>query len=132
MLVVVNPAERGAQEVSIPMAERAWREAHTTGAAAQTESGVEPSSAPDVEFELLCVRSAAEAARAIQSALLQLRCRPEGRPHPCACAVSPAECLICPEGRRRSSCMHGCWDACALSTQATVAWASSSLGAKVI
>ena len=106
MVVIVNPAERGSQEVSIPMAERAWREAHTTGAAAQTENGVEPSSAPDVEFELLCVPSAAEAARAVQSALLQLRCRPQGRPHPCACEVSPAGCLIRPEGSRRSLCMQ--------------------------
>ena len=102
MLVIVNPAERGSQEVSIPMAERAWREAHTTGAAAQTENGVEPSSAPDVEFELLCVRSAAEAARAIQSALLQLRCGSEGRRHPSACEILPAELLICPKGKWRS------------------------------
>ena len=56
------------------MAERAWREAHTTGAAAQTEDGVSPADAvPDVEFDIVYVRSAAEAGRAIQNALLQLR-----------------------------------------------------------
>ncbi len=74
MLVMVNPAEKGSQEVSIPMAERAWREAHTTGAAAQTDSGVRPSDAvPEVDFDIVYVRSAAEASRAIQNALLQLR-----------------------------------------------------------
>jgi D-alanyl-D-alanine dipeptidase len=74
MLVVVNPAERGSREVSHPMADRAWREAHTTGAAAQTEDGVSPADAvPDVEFDIVYVHSAAEAGRAIQNALLQLR-----------------------------------------------------------
>ena len=56
------------------MLERSWREAHTTGAAAQSEEGVAPTSAPEAEFSILYVRSAAEAAKAIQGALLQLRC----------------------------------------------------------
>ena len=72
--MIVNPAERGSQEVSIPMVERAWREAHATGAAAQSAEGVAPVDAPEVGFEVLYVRSAAEASRAIQNALLQLRC----------------------------------------------------------
>ena len=73
MLVVVNPAERGSQEISIPMVERSWREAHTTGAAAQSEEGTAPTSVPEAEFSILYVRSIAEAARAIQGALLELR-----------------------------------------------------------
>ena len=56
------------------MAERSWREAHTTGAAAQSEEGVAPTSVPEVEFSIMYVRSTAEAAKAIQGALLQLRC----------------------------------------------------------
>ena len=89
MLVVVNPAERGSQEVSIPMVERSWREAHTTGAAAQTEDGVAPSSAPEVQFEVVYVRSTAEAAKAIQGALLQLRC---DSTNPLTSPVTAASC----------------------------------------
>ncbi len=71
--MIVNPAERGSQEVSVPMVERSWREAHMTGAAALTDHGISPASVPDVEFEIVYVRSAAEAVKAVQSALLQLR-----------------------------------------------------------
>ena len=73
------------------MAERSWREAHTTGVAAQSEDGVAPTSVPDVEFSILYVRSAAEAAKAIQGALLQLRCvSPKHREH-----------TLCPLGKRK-------------------------------
>ena len=55
------------------MVERSWREAHMTGAAALTDHGISPASVPDVDFEIVYVRSAAEAVKAVQSALLQLR-----------------------------------------------------------
>ena len=78
--MVVNPAgERGAREVTPSAAEAAWREAHTTGAAAAQQQGgdplqpPEPVQAPEVAFEVAYVQTVEEAARAVQSALLDLR-----------------------------------------------------------
>lgn len=75
--MVVNPVERGAREVTPSAAESAWREAHTSGAAAP--AGGDPSQptlaarVPEVAFEVAYVQTVEEAARAVQSALLDLR-----------------------------------------------------------
>ena len=80
LLVVVNPAAgTGSREVSVPAAERHWHEAHVSGPAApDAEDGggsqQRPAAAvPEVEFDIAYVRTAAEAVRAVQNALLQLR-----------------------------------------------------------
>lgn len=78
--MVVNPAAgAGSREVSVPAAERHWHEAHVSGPAApDAEDGggssqQQPVSVPEVDFDIAYVRTAAEAARAVQNALLQLR-----------------------------------------------------------
>lgn len=80
--MVVNPAAGGgSREVSIPAAERHWREAHVSGPAAPDVEGQTlsqpPPDIPEVEFDVTYVRTAAEAAREVQNALLQLRWVPE-------------------------------------------------------
>ncbi|CAL8464190.1 g3725 [Coccomyxa elongata] len=84
LLVVVNPAAgAGSREVSIPAAERHWHEAHVSGPAAPDaedggRSSQQPIAVPEIEFGIAYVRTAAEAARAVQNALLQLRERHRG------------------------------------------------------
>jgi hypothetical protein len=70
--VAVNPAAAGGREISIPAAERHWREAHVSGAAAP-EDGAQPPRVPEVAFDVVYVHTHAEAARAVQNALLDLR-----------------------------------------------------------
>ncbi len=74
---MVNPAAgAGSREVSVPATERHWREAHVSGPAAPDEGAggaSQPIEIPEVEFEIAYVRTTAEAARAVQNALLQLR-----------------------------------------------------------
>ncbi len=79
LLVVVNPAAgAGSREVSIPAAERHWHEAHVSGPAAPdaedgSGSSQQPIAVPKIDFDIAYVRTAAEAARVVQNALLQLR-----------------------------------------------------------
>ena len=77
LLVVVNPAAgAGSREVSVPAAERHWREAHVSGPAAPDDGAgpaSQPIEPPEIEIEITYVRTMAEAARAMQNALLQLR-----------------------------------------------------------
>jgi hypothetical protein len=77
LLVVVNPAAgAGSREVSVPAVERHWREAHVSGPAAPDDGAgpaSQPIEPPEVEIEITYVRTMAEAARAMQNALLQLR-----------------------------------------------------------
>lgn len=74
LLVIVNPTTTTARDISAAAAERVWREA----CAASPEGPAEglPSG---MEFEISYFQSAAEAARAIQRRLGQLRWTPHAQ-----------------------------------------------------
>jgi hypothetical protein len=80
LLLVVNPAQGGAREVTPAAAERYWREAHTSGAASSQgsdEGGALPQHIPDAAFDIVYCQSPEEAARAVQNALLDFRHAPD-------------------------------------------------------
>ncbi len=72
---MVSPAASAAKEVTASSAEKSWREAATQAAAAAESSGSSqpPQASPQLQFEVVYVPSTADACKAVQRALTELR-----------------------------------------------------------
>ena len=72
---MVSPAASAAKEVTASSAEKSWREAATQAAAAAESAGSSqpPQSSTQLQFEVVYVPSTADACKAVQRALTELR-----------------------------------------------------------
>ncbi|DBA81285.1 TPA: hypothetical protein ACH3X2_006902 [Trebouxia sp. C0005] len=80
VLIMVSPAASAAKEVTASSAEKSWREAATQAAAAAESAGSSqpPQGSTQLQFEVVYVPSTADACKAVQRALTELRQRHRG------------------------------------------------------
>ncbi len=72
---MVSPAASAAKEVTASSAEKSWREAATQAAAAAESAGSSrpPRGSAQLQFEVVYVPTTADACKAVQRALTELR-----------------------------------------------------------
>jgi len=72
---MVSPAASAAKEVTASSAEKSWREAATQAAAAAESAGSSqpPQGSAQLQFDVVYVPSTADACKAVQRALTELR-----------------------------------------------------------
>jgi hypothetical protein len=70
---MVSPAASAAKEVTASSAEKSWREAATQAAAESAGSSQPPQGSTQLQFEVVYVPSTADACKAVQRALTELR-----------------------------------------------------------